>query len=75
MFHGYLHPAPRMKNALIHEASRNRPYWHRRNGLIGSSSMKFRTDPNDKTGYLIYEGFSPQKSIRKLRQIMKGELK
>jgi hypothetical protein len=44
-------------------------------GLMGPSFIKFRTDPNDKTGYLIHEGFSPQKSIRKLRQIMKGGLK
>jgi len=39
------------------------------------SFTKFRTAPNDKTGYLIQEGFSPQKSVRKLRQITKGELK
>jgi len=28
-----------------------------------------------KRGYLIHEDFSPRKSIRKLRQVMKGELK
>jgi hypothetical protein len=34
-------------------------------GLMGPGFIKFRTDPNEKTGYLIHEGFSPQKSIRK----------
>lgn len=32
------------------------------NNLYDLGFIEFRTDPNDKTGYLIHESFLPQKS-------------
>jgi uncharacterized protein YndB with AHSA1/START domain len=56
-----------------------RQYWHPRNRSHGPrhclSFIKFRTDASGRTSYPFHEGFSPRKSIRKLRQIMKGEQK